>query len=114
MYLRGGKYNNASPRGVEMVRGFPLRARSAHFNAVESYAPFAVAVVLNLLFLRYPNGVTKANVAVWTILIKECILFLTARLAHLVLYLLNLSSLRSLAWMIGSISIVNLFMQVVV
>lgn len=105
-----GKLDNDHPRAAtqRLQNGFGVRAAGAHQNAVEGFAPFAIAVVLNLVFLGFPKGITTANAAQWALLIKECGIVVVARLLHSLLYYLNLSTLRTVTWLIITISLVNL------
>ncbi|KAL0489867.1 hypothetical protein AKO1_009346 [Acrasis kona] len=109
---RGGKYDNNYPRSqTERTRGLVSRLTGAHNNAVEQFAPFAVAVALNLLVLKFPSAATKSTSEHWSILIKECVLVVLARILHFVFYFINISTLRSVVWVTGLISILNLYLQ---
>jgi uncharacterized MAPEG superfamily protein len=83
MYL--GKFDNRNPR-KDLPQGLASRAASAHYNAVEGFAPFAIAVVLNLMYLSYPGTVNKSNVEHWALLIKECGLIIIVRYVHFLFY----------------------------
>lgn len=84
-------YNNKAPRKQQQeLRGLGARALGGHQNAIENFAPFAVAVLFAHL--------TKVDSF---ILAKECVLFLAARIAFHFAYWLNLDLFRSFFYFIG-------------
>jgi uncharacterized MAPEG superfamily protein len=91
--------NNNNPRKQQQeLRGWGARAVAAHYNTIEAFPPFAVAVLV----------AQQANVNA-ELLANLCILFILSRLAYQVFYLINIGILRSLVWIIGWATIFNLF-----
>lgn len=95
----GKHYNNAAPRlQLEQAEGYRKRAFWAQLNAFEAFPPFAAAVIIAQL-----QHVAQATVDIMSLS------FIAARVLHAVFYLLNLPSLRSLAWATGFALIIGLF-----
>lgn len=105
-----GRYNNAAPRTQQAkVTGWGQRALGAHQNSIEVFAPFAAAVTIFMLRFGLFMTVNTENVAFAVLLIKECIGFVALRIVYQILYLLNISYLRSIVWGAGVAVISNLF-----
>ncbi len=84
-------YDNLNPRAQQAQldeRG--ARARAAHANAFESFAPFAAAVIIAHL--------GKADPQLTTVF---ALIHVGARAVYPFLYIAGKGSLRSLIWMIG-------------
>ena len=82
--------------------GWAARAKRAHCNAVENLAPFAALVIVAHL-AEATNGATAA----------AAITFFWARIAHLVLHYAGIPFLRSFAFVVGWLSLVCIFYQIV-
>lgn len=79
--------------GLPPATGAAGRGQRAHANLVENLVPYA-AVVLVAHVLGVHNGITAA----------AAIVFLVARLAHAVCYLLGIVGLRTLAYYAGLVA----------
>lgn len=91
---------NRSPREfLASAEGFRKRANFSQHNAFEAFAPFAAAVIIAHL-----------NQATQQTLDLAAMLFIAARVGHLVSYLLDASLARSLFWMVGIGSVIWIFM----
>ena len=92
-------YDNSRPREwMATQEGWRQRALWAQANAWEAFAPFAAAV-LTAHFAGADQ--TAAN---WL-----AALFIVARVLHGVLYIVDRSTLRSVAWLGGMAAVVGLF-----
>ncbi|OBT12067.1 hypothetical protein A9264_02665 [Vibrio sp. UCD-FRSSP16_10] len=86
-----GRYDNHHPREQQAnLQGFGARALAAHHNAFESLIIFSISILL----------------AITTNTINDTVQLLAIthigfRIAYNVLYLLNISTLRSIAWAIA-------------
>lgn len=78
-----------------------VRANRMHLNAVEAFAPFAA-----LVLIAQATGQTSAQTALWAMV------FFWARLAHAVVFLLGLPYLRTLAFAVGFVATIALFLEV--
>lgn len=88
---QGVDYDNSAPRlSLARLAGWAQRANWAQQNCWEAFPVFAAAVLM-----AQQAGVEQGALGVW------CGLFLAARLAYVACYLLDLSSLRSLCWVVG-------------
>ena len=95
---RKGYDNNALRAGIEQLDPKLQRAYWAHLNAFEAFPPFAAAVIIaHLAHASQPeiNGIAIA--------------FVAARIAHMVFYLQDMATARSLAWSVGFGCVVALF-----
>lgn len=78
-----------------------MRAIHAHRNAVENLVVFAAfALVLNAL------SISTRTTAL------ACAIYFWARLVHFILYLLGVRVLRTLAWTVGWLCLVTLFLAI--
>jgi uncharacterized MAPEG superfamily protein len=94
-----GSIDNNHPRLQQaQLSGIGARALAAQQNAWEALAMFTPAVLIAHL-----HGATAGHASM------AAILFIAARIAHGCLYLADLSSLRSLSWMIGAGAVIWLF-----
>ena len=92
-------YDNHAPRlGIEQLAPAKQRAYWAHLNAFEAFPAFAAAVII-------------AQVAHGPQLVIDglAVTFVLARVAHLLLYIGNLATLRSIAWTVGIACVIALF-----
>jgi uncharacterized MAPEG superfamily protein len=95
----GAPFDNRDPRAwLAQQQGYRRRANAASMNAFEALPLFAAAVLVEQL-VRGPQ--TSANLL--------AIGFIVARLAHLACYLADLATLRSIAWFIGLLCVIGLF-----
>lgn len=84
-------YDNAHPRAQQAkLTGLAARARGAHDNAFEAFAPFAAGVLACKV-----AGVDADEIALLSLA------FVAIRTVYLVVYLKNLSTLRSGVWSLG-------------
>jgi len=87
--VRGPRYNNWNVRlWQSKLEGAAQRAHAAHLNSFEAFPLFAAAVIVAQM-----NGAAQGRVDMLALA------FISLRLVYGVLYLSNLASLRSLAWM---------------
>lgn len=90
---------NRKPRVFQAeLTGFRARAHWAHLNSIEAFPPFAAAV-LTAQFVHAPQGRVDLLAA----------LFLLFRVIYAVFYLADKAPLRSLAWVLGLLCVVGLF-----
>jgi len=80
--------------------GWRQRANWAQLNGFEAFPPFAAAVIIAHLL-----AVPQARIDLLAMA------FIAARVVYGILYLANLPSLRSLAWMIATGCVVALFVS---
>lgn len=93
-----GGYDNRDPRTPQAkLEGLGRRAVNAHTNGFETFAPFAVAL---LVALRSPHHDAVAWLA---------IAFCALRTIYVVAYLTDRSTLRSSVWTLGTLCVVALF-----
>ena len=86
-------YNNNHPRDQQSkLTGFGARALAAHQNAFESVILFAPAVILALV-----TGNTQQNIIILAVV------HVISRVLYNILYLLDLSLLRSIVWAISTL-----------
>jgi uncharacterized MAPEG superfamily protein len=92
-------YDNHNPRDwLAKQSGYRARANAAQANCFEAFPLYAVGVLLALLF-----KVDTDLVQMWTGI------FVVARVAYVACYLMDKDKLRSLAWLVGVISTVALY-----
>ncbi|MBK9246303.1 MAG: MAPEG family protein [Burkholderiales bacterium] len=97
----GERYNNRNPRGwLERQDGFRRRADSAQLNGFEAFPFFAVAVIVAQM-LQAPQERVDAL----------AVIFIAARLAYLACYLADWHLARSVAWLIGWLACIFLFVS---
>ena len=78
------------------------RAKRAHYNAIESLAPFAAVVIVAHL-----TGTANAATAVWSIV------YFWARVAHYFGHISGLPFVRTALFTVGWIAIMVIFWQIV-
>lgn len=89
--LKHGKYNNHTPREqAAQLHGFPLRAKSAHYNSLEATPGFAAGV-----FVAHLGGADPARLG------QVAVAFVVVRLVYQACYLADLAALRSTVWTVG-------------
>jgi len=87
-----GGYNNNHPREQQSkLTGFGARALAAHQNAFESLIIFAPALLLAIA--SFNNN---------KVIVQLAVVHIIARIVYNILYLANVSSLRSLAWALAT------------
>lgn len=92
-------FDNASPRDwLAGLEGWRRRANAAQANAWEAFGPFAAAVIIAHL-----AGAPQSRIDLLAGV------FVAARAAYGVLYMADLPTLRSLAWLTGFGCVVGLF-----
>ena len=100
-YLRKkqfGRIDNRDPRGQSaLLEGAGARAWAAQQNAWEALPLFTVCVLVAHVTGVEPVAATLPAVA-----------FVVARVAHMVFYLADLSTLRSLSFLVGVVACVRL------
>lgn len=93
-----GRDNN-NPR-LTKLEGLPARAIGAHQNAFEAFPFFAAAVIIAHL-IEGPSAIVNGL----------ALLFLVARVLHIVFYLGDRAPLRSAAWTVGYLLVIAIFIQ---
>ncbi|MCB9754445.1 MAG: MAPEG family protein [Myxococcales bacterium] len=97
---KAGGFDNAAPRdSLASLVGWRRRADWAHLNAFEAIPSFAAAVII--AHMLHGDQQTVDLLAMT---------FIGARVLHGICYVADLSTLRSLMWLIGMICIVSLFL----
>ena len=98
-FLSAENYKDPTARPVPL---WGQRANRAHINAVETFAPFAVLVILALA-----TRTTSEMTALWTML------YFWIRLAHAIVYIAGIPVIRTLVFVAGFVCIVGLFVEVI-
>ncbi|RDV24556.1 MAPEG family protein [Alteromonas aestuariivivens] len=94
-----GKFDNHHPRMQQaMLTGAGARAIAAHKNAWEALAMLTAVLVIAIAGNVDLNTLTMAGYV-----------FLTARILHAALYLANLATLRTLAFVAGWVTCIYIF-----
>lgn len=92
-------FDNANPREwLGKLDGFRARANAAQLNSFEAFPLFAAAVIIAHL-RGAPQGTIDAL----------AMAYIAARIAFIALYLANLASLRSVAWLVAMLCAVSMF-----
>lgn len=92
-------FDNANPREwLARQEGFRARAHAAQLNSFEAFPFFAAAVIISQL-----RGAPADTVNMLALI------FVVARVAYLALYVANLATLRSVAWLVGLACVVAMF-----
>ena len=98
---RAGGYDNKHPRDQQAaLKGFGARALAGHQNAFEALMIFAIAAITAIA----SNSVTGTTEV-------AAMIFIVARVAYHILYLLNLDLLRSLSWAVAIFSSFTILWQ---
>ena len=82
--------------------GWRQRARRVHLNMVENLAPFAALVIVAHL-----TGVSNELTALWAQT------FFWARLAHALIFYAGIPYLRTIAFTVGFVAVVGLFLEII-
>ena len=101
---RAGGYDNHHPRAQQAaLTGWGARALAAHQNGFETFAPFAVAVLVAHL--------AGASTPVVDAL---AVTFVASRVVYVGCYVADLASLRSAVWTVGWLVTLGLFLAPVI
>ncbi|MEY3427318.1 MAG: hypothetical protein RIS60_670 [Pseudomonadota bacterium] len=98
---KGGQknYDNHNPREwLAKQTGYRARANAAQANCFEAFPMYAVGVLLAML-----SDIEADQLEMWAGL------FIAARVAYVALYVMDKDKLRSLAWLVGVVSTVALY-----
>lgn len=96
----GTKLDNNHPRDwAQSLHGYRRRAYAAHQNGYEAFPLFAVAVLVAEI-----NGGPRGIIDTLAIIV------LAARLAYIACYISDKATLRSLAWSIGWLGSIAIFL----
>ena len=98
-FLKAENYVDPTPRPVPL---WGKRADRTYMNAVETFAPFAVLVVL-----AHVAGKANAMTAFWAMS------FFWLRVAHALVYLLGVPFVRTIVFVLGWVSLLGIFWEVV-
>ena len=95
----GAKFDNKQPRDwLSKQEGYRRRANAAQANGFEAFPLFAIAVLVSMQ-LQAPQA--KVDML--------AMIFVGARIAHLVCYVVDWAILRSIAWFAGIVCAVMIF-----
>jgi uncharacterized MAPEG superfamily protein len=98
---KGGQrnYDNHNPREwLAKQTGYRARANAAQANCFEAFPMYAVGVLLAML-----SDIEADQLELWAGL------FIAARVAYVACYVMDKDKLRSLAWLVGVVSSVALY-----
>ena len=99
MRTGAGRLDNNAPRDyLARLQGWPQRANWAQQNAFEAFAPFAAGVIIAHL-----AGTAQGTID------TLALVFIAARLVYGGLYMANFATLRTLAWTVGLVCTILLF-----
>lgn len=94
--------DNHNPREfLSKLTGIAARANAAQLNSYEAFPPFAVAVIIAHL----TGNAAQATIDIWAVA------FILCRLLFCLFYVLDKALLRSLAWSLGFVCVVALFIS---
>lgn len=93
------QYRDPTPPGMP---AWVRRCDRVHVNAVESLAPFAA-----LVLVAHVAGVSDGTTAIWAAV------YFWARVAHAVVYWAGIPYVRTLAFAVGLVATLAIFVQVV-
>ena len=94
-----GGFDNRNPRQwLARQEGLSARAHAAQQNGFETFPLFAVAVIVAHL-----NGADQPLVDLLALV------YLGSRILYLIVYLLDMASLRSVVWFVGMVAAVWIF-----
>lgn len=97
----GERYENRDPRAwLERQQGLRLRAHNAQLNGFEAFPFFAAAVIVAQM-LQAPQERIDAL----------ALIFVVARVGYLVCYLADWHWARSVAWLLGWLACIFLFVS---
>ena len=96
------QYDNSMPRQwLAKQTGFRARANAAQANLFESLPLFFAAIIIATLQNAPQSRIDLLAVG-----------FVMARIAYLICYVANWSTLRSIVWLAGLICVVAIFFQI--
>jgi len=95
---RGPRYNVNVRLWQSKLEGAAQRAHAAHLNSFEAFPLFAAAVIVAQM-----NGAVQGRIDMLALA------FIGLRVVYGILYLANLASLRSLAWMAALVCTIMIF-----
>ena len=96
------QYDNSMPRQwLAKQTGFRARANAAQANLFESLPLFFAAIIIATLQNAPQSRIDLLAVG-----------FVMARIAYLICYVANWSTLRSIVWLVGLICVVAIFFQI--
>jgi uncharacterized MAPEG superfamily protein len=98
-FLAPPNYVDPAPRPVPM---WGTRAHRAYLNAVEVFAPFAALVLVAQI-----AGKADAMTALWSMV------FFWSRVVHALVYWAAIPYVRTLAFVVGFVAIIGIFVEVV-
>ncbi len=97
----GERYNNRDPRSwLEKQQGFRVRANNAQLNSFEAFPFFAVSVIVAQMLHAHQERIDAL-----------ALIFIAARLGYMACYLADWHGARSLAWLIGWLACIFLFVS---
>jgi uncharacterized MAPEG superfamily protein len=100
--IGGERFDNSNPRDwLDSQSGFRKRANAAQHNSFEAFPFFAAAVII-----AHVAGAPQGRIDLFAVV------FVLARLFYIAFYVADMSTLRSLAWFVGTGSVVALFLAV--
>ena len=100
--IGGERFDNSNPRDwLDAQSGFRKRANAAQHNSFEAFPFFAAAVIIAHL-----AGAPQGRIDLFAVV------FILARLFYIAFYVADMATLRSLAWFVGLVSVVALFLAV--
>jgi len=98
-FLAPSNYVDPAPRPVPM---WGTRAHRAYLNAIEVFAPFAALVIVAQL-----AGKADAMTALWSMV------FFWTRVVHALVYWAAIPYVRTLAFVVGFVAIIGIFVEIV-
>ncbi|MAT52612.1 MAG: hypothetical protein CMK32_15645 [Porticoccaceae bacterium] len=102
-FFKAQNYDNNAPRQLlETLEGAYKRANWAQQNAFEALPGFIGGVVIAQL-----AGVAPAMIN------TLAVIFIVARIAHGILYIKDMATARSLAWTVGIICVIGLYVAAI-
>jgi uncharacterized MAPEG superfamily protein len=94
-----GGYDNVNPREQQSkLTGWAARANAAHSNGFESFAPFAIGVIMAHITNAKHDTAAMLSVA-----------YIVSRALYIFLYISGAGTIRSIVWGVGLISSFGLF-----
>ena len=104
MRANNGRYDNKTPRNQQdALTGQGARLRAAHYNAIESFPPFAAAVLVASIADQV------------TLLMQSCaIVWCGSRLAYQWAYAADQGTLRTIIWGFSVLANLGLFCSLLV
>lgn len=105
--LYGGQVGNPALMGnretIPGPEGAARRAQRAHQNLIENAVPFAIAVLVAQA-LHFSTPITKG----------AALAFIAARVVHALVYIAGIPVVRTLAWVVGVVATIVIFVATLV